>query len=608
MAATFGLDRTLSEVQKKIYGTRTQELTPAEVYRMFGLPIDPEFNLILYRALERRAISPDVAILQAIPRAVTNPYLMSIALCLRFGANPNMYVNAPKLGTIHILGYIYYVLGGDRFSSAEGADSAVLNTIVLMFIIKGSRPSLPVFDRNAGRIRSEMDTVAESISVTQWVTDQGYPHILDKITSGDPRELQKSVDSESLVQLAIYLDMPEISPRLFQASDQINAIRAHCHNVFDQIPVLNTVVGMDYETLEEAVTDLNATAYTALLSKGQSPSYLLLNRLLLDMQYFKTRGGIIALKELEYMLVQSVTTGSQLDLDQRTILATLGPDILEVVTKSYAVPYWLKVCKSSATRTPAELKHLAAALNLDPSMSTAALCRDISAMAKADKEALKEAAKRRQQLRMVADLGTMNEFLNGKTPNLTCRNRSSFTHDPLEYNDVDIAYYRDDQGAVWCFPSDRFSALLETGVNPYNQTALPDSFLAQVRYQITILEVLGIQATEVGVAVAKVPATFISAIDSLTSPDTMNEKTSAHSVQEFLSRGSVNGVALQTLRGATKDQMMAALRTIKYEVNIAPLTTSHALVTTARIVNHVAHTEPSAVKTFFQALSAEPLL
>jgi hypothetical protein len=365
------------------------------------------------------------------------------------------------------------------------------------------------------------------------------------------------------------------------------------------------MVMMDYKTLEEAVTDLNATAYTRLLARGQTPSYVLINRLLIDMKYFKDQGGIIALKELEYMLVQSVNMGAQLDLDQRTILATLGPDILDVVNKSYTVPYWLKVCKSTASRTPAELKHLAAALNLDPSMSTAALCNNISALAKVDKDALKEAAKRRQQLRMIADLGTMNEFLNGKMPNLTCRNRSSFTHDPLEYNDVDIAYYRDDQGAVWCFPSDTFGALLETGVNPYNQTLLPESFLTQLKYQIDILRSLGIQATEVGVTVAKVPATFLSAIDSLTSPDTITEKTSAQAVQEFISRGSANGIAPQTIRGATKDQLMAALRTINYHVNLTPLTTSHALVTTARIVNHVARSEPAALQTFFPALSSE---
>lgn len=92
MSQNMGLNRTLNEVQKKIYGKRTEELTPTEVYRMFGLPIDPEFNLILHRALERKAMSPDVAILQAIPRSVTNQYLTSITLCLRFGDNPNMYV------------------------------------------------------------------------------------------------------------------------------------------------------------------------------------------------------------------------------------------------------------------------------------------------------------------------------------------------------------------------------------------------------------------------------------------------------------------------------------------------------------------------------------
>lgn len=608
-----GLDRILNEVQKKVYGKRTEELTPSEVYHMFGESIDPEFNLILYRALERKAMNPDVAILQAIPRSVTNEYLTSIALCLRFGANPNMYVNAPKLGNIHLLGYIYYVLGGNRLTTVV-ADPSVLNTIVLMCVIKGARPSLPIFDSNAGKIRSEvsMSDGTSSISVIEWLNDQGYPHILEQVNVSDPNELQKSVAPDSLTQLAIYLDMPTLASRPFESRDMINAIRTHSHSTFERIPVLDVVVMMDFKSLDEAVIDLNATAYTGLLAKGQSPSYLLVNRILIDMKYFKDQGGIIALKELEYMLIQSVNTGTPLDLDQRTILATLGPDIVDVVSKSYGVPYWLKVCKNphSASRTPAELRNLATALNLDPSMSKAALCDNISTLAKVDKDALKEAAKRRQQMRMIADLGTMNEFLNGKTPNLTCRNRSSFTHDPLEYNDIDIAYYRDDQGAVWCFPSDTFAALVETGVNPYNQTVLPDSFVDQLKYQLNVLQLLGVQAGqgEVGVYLSKTPATFISAIDSLTSPDTITEKTSAQAVQEFISRGSQNGISPQTLRAATKDQMMAALRTINYDVNLAPLTSSHALITTARAMNHVARTDAGSMKTFFDSLSSEKYL
>src|SRR5688500_5443220 len=74
----------LNEVQKKIYGQRNEKLTPVEINRLFQVPVTPEFNLTIYRALQRNALNPDITLLQAIPRAITKEYLIPIALCLRF--------------------------------------------------------------------------------------------------------------------------------------------------------------------------------------------------------------------------------------------------------------------------------------------------------------------------------------------------------------------------------------------------------------------------------------------------------------------------------------------------------------------------------------------
>lgn len=607
------IDQTLNEVQKKIYGKRVEDLTPTDINRLFQVPINAEFNLILYRALERKAIDPDIAILQAIPRSITREYLIPISMCLRFGADPNMYVNVTKLGTIHILGYVYYTLGGDRFSDSDiVADQSILNTIVLMLIVKGSRSSHPMFDKNAGKITNEFNTRSQSLSVIEWLNDQGYSNILDKVNVTDPAELQKVVDRDSLTQLSIYLDYPLLSPRKYEPRDMANSIRAHSHSVFNQIPPLDTVVMMDHKSLDDAVVYLNATAYSKLLEHGQVPSYLLINKLLIDMRHYKDYGGIIATKELEYMLLRSVEAGSQLDPDQRIILSILGKDILDSVLKAYNIPYWRKVCKNpnSKSKIPDELKGLAVSLNIDPTMSKSAICESISGLSKADKDALKEAARRRQQLRLISNVGTMNEFLNGKTPNLNCRNKSLLSHDPFDYNDIDIAYYRDDQGAIWCFESDSFAAILENGINPYNQTKIPDSFKAQIKYQLDVLKLLGIDADrgEIGIYSSHVPVTFINSIDNLTNPDKINEKISQRALQEFIRLGNQNGISSELIRSLSKDQLMASLRTIDYNINMTPLSTSHALVTTARIIDHVNQTTPDVIKSFFEALSSEKFI
>lgn len=602
------VEAMLNEVQKKIYGQRNEKLTPVEINRLFQAPITPEFNLTIYRALQRNAINPDVTLLQAIPRARTKEYLIPIALCLRFGADANMYVDAPRLGTVHILGYVYNVLGVDKFSDdGPGADQDVLNTIILMLIAEGSRPSLPMFDRKGGKIRNENETPSTSLSVAEWLNDQGISTILDRVNVGDASELQRVVDKDSLTILSILLDMPTLMGRPYEPRDMLLSIRAFSPISFDKIPTPNTKVLLDFKSLDDAVTYLNSDAYMKLLRRGQLPSYLLINKILIGMRAYRNMGRIIAVQELEKMLTSSISVGTQLDQDQLSIISIMGRDILDSVTKEYEQPYWRKICKSPNPNgdTPEPLRRLAISLNIDPTMSQAAICESINTLSKSDKEALKEAARRRQQLRMAGDLGTMNEFLNGKVPNLVCRNKSLLQQDPFDYNDIDLAYYRDDQGAIWCFGSDSFATILESGVNPYNSTVLPNSFKEELRYRIDVLKRLGVDASrgEIGVYTSKIPITFTKSIDSLTAKDVVSERTSEDSLNGFIRLASANGISPETIRTLSKDRMTNALRSIGYNVNLAPLSTSHALVTTARIVDAVNRTDKDLVKQFFESLN-----
>lgn len=587
----------LNELQRKIYGQRNETLTPVEINRLFQISVTPEFNLIIYRALQREAINPDITILQAIPRAKSRDYLISIALCLRFGADANMYVDAPNLGTIHILGYVYNVLNDEE---SDDNQQNILNTVILMLIAEGARPSLPMFDRNAGKIKTQNElSRSSSLSVTEWLNNQGYVTILDRISVGDSSELQKVVDKESLTILSILLDKPSLMGRDYDSRDMTLAIRAFSATSFDKIPVPTIKVMMDFKSLDDAVTYLNSDAYSKLLKKGQLPSYLLINKILIGMRTYRNDSRLIAVQELERMLLSSVSIGTQLDQEQLNIISIMGADILAAVTKEYDQPYWRKICKSGTGDTPEQLRRLAMSLNIDPNMSQAAICESINTLSKSDKEELKEAAKRRQQTRMDSDLGKMNEFLNGKTPNLVCRNKALLPHDPSEYNDIDIAYYRDDQGAIWCFTSDNFAAILESGVNPYNSTILSPSFKEELQYQIAALKRLGLDVT--GGAI-KIPTTFSTAIDSLTVKDVITEKSSEQTLDSFISIAGNYGISPNTIRSLSKEAMMNALRSIGYNVNFMPLSTSHALISTAKIIEYINRTDPQSLTQFFDSI------
>ena len=616
MASVKQNDIMLNELQKKIFGQRNDKLTPVEINRLFQSPITPEFNLTLYVALQRNAINPDVTILQAIPRAKTKEYLIPIALCLRFGADSNMYVNAPKLGTIHILGYIYSILGGDRFNDSDMADENVLNTIILMLIAEGSRPSLPMYDKNAGKIHNDRDNIlpSTSLSVIEWLNDQGYNTILNRVNIGDSSELQRFVDKDSLQQLSILLDMPNLASRDYESRDMLLSIRSFSPISFDKIPTPTTLVMMDYKSLDDSVVYLNSVAYEKLTKRGQMPSYLLINKILIEMKTYKTLGRIIAVQELEKMLLSSISIGTQLDQDQLAIISTMGQDILSSVMKEYEQPYWRKICKapdipfnsnSKLPSVPEPLKRLAISLNIDPTMTKSSICENINNLSKADKEALKEAARKRQQLRINSEMGTMNEFLNDKVPNLVCRNKTLMQQNVLDYNDIDLAYYRDDQGAIWCFTSDLFASVLESGMNPYNSTLLPESFKQQLRYQIDVLKRLGINANrgEIGIYSSRIPITFDKSIDSLTTKDSVSEQSSERALDLFIQLASRNNISPETIRNLSKDQMSNALRSIDYNVNLSPLSTSHSLVTTSRIIEYLNLTDPDTVTVFFNSLN-----
>ena len=58
-----------------------------------------------------------------------------------------------------------------------------------------------------------------------------------------------------------------------------------------------------------------------------------------------------------------------------------------------------------------------------------------------------------------------------------------------------------------------------------------------------------------------------------------------------------------TIRTLTKDQINNALRSIGYNVNLIPLSTSHALVTAARIIEFIDRTDPDTVQKFFESLN-----
>lgn len=603
----------LSELQNRILGQRVTPLTPVEVNKLFQAPITVEFNLILLRGLQRKiqdsttgstdtttdVIDANLALVQAIAKATTEEYLIPIALCLRYGANSNMYIKVDKVGTMHIIGYVYFTLGRDGFAGSvnnisEPADEIVINTIIAMLIAKGSKATMPMFQQldpaNSKIISSQ------TLTVKDWLTQEGYTHILNELNVPNYSMLAPIIGVQSTVNLSIVLDLPQLKGREYNAADMTRAISSHSLITFKLIPIPTVRKMMDNRALVESVDYLNADAFERINMEGYTPSYILINHILTSMVYYRAKGDTIAVLELERMLKLCINTGSQLDQDQYNIVATLGLDLVSVVNASYDVPFWRKLCSNKSTELSPALRKLAINLNVDNTLNKAGICNRLADMAKSDKEVLKQAAAHRQQERLNSQLGNVNEYIGDKTANLTCSNKSSLANDPMSYNDADIAYYRDDAGTVWCFTSDQFQALKERRANVYTSVKLPDSFISQIDAKIALMKVLSDENT----ALTRVPRTFDQAIDTLANKDSISNVVSAAVLEQFYEVGARYSVSKSTINSLSKESMLAALNTVGYKLNFSLLTTGHALITTAHVVTQLEAVDQA---TFFTSVA-----
>lgn len=595
----------LGVVQEHLLGRRNVPLTPQEVAALFAAPITLEFNLLLLRGLQRVVtgsivLDPQLALIQALTNAYNEEYLIPVALCLRYGADPNIYVNMPNVGVVHLLGYMYITLDDNGLSSLMAgkrqADPITINTLAALLVAKGARASMPMFesiDPNNPRIMS-----SAPVSVREWLSEQGYVTVLDQIDVGSYTDLVNSLGVDKATKISIVLDLPQMKGREYVDTDLNLAIRSHSLVAINQIPIPTTRKWMDNAAMILTVDNLNADAFERLVQAGYMPSYILLNHMITSMKHYQSKGDTIAIVELERILKYSISTGAQLDQAQYDLVSTLGGPILSSINNSYDRPYWNKICSSPTSDLPPALQRLAISLGVDPGLTKAGVCTELNRMSQTDRGQLIQAARQRQQERLNANLGSPSQFINGNMANLSCQYGELLAHDPMSYNDMDLASYKSDDGNIYCFTSDQFGDLLDSKRNRYTQEPLPPAFLIMLRGKMDTLRLLGLTGP---VYATRVPETFDQALTKLDSKDSVGSRNSDLTVEKFLLLGADAGVNSKILTSATKDQLLAALNTVGYTISFDFLSASHALITTAYIVNQLSTQMQGA---FFDSLGA----
>ncbi len=564
--------------------------------------------------------------------------LIPVALALRYKANPNLYIRVAKIGNLHVLAYTYTQL-------FDLADPSVLNGIIIMLISSGASAALPAVSSTGGGIQLlNTQKLKNMKSVSEWLTADNYPHILDEVTTTDEFN---AVQPAFLIQLGTMMDRVDLVTigqlRLLQSNETYTediedktlwpdismeeVIRSHANKVLGQI--LSNKKGdqfyLSWENIENeelarwslygpltpqrtkllwlSAEYYNYPAYRLFIQLGFMPDYFLLNTILLIYKKAHLEQDAVLIVTMQNMIDRAIEMGLILDMNQFDIIAQTDDKYASTVQKLYATPYWEKVCRLPKIETGQnKLELLSAQLNLPPGQAKADRCREFKRLAGTDQQKLAQAAITRQQQRIATDMSTAEDYAEGKTASLLCRNRAIDKlrgTNPYEVNDVDLSYYRSDDGAIWCYTSDRYDDLITNSVNPITAQALPQSLVEDMQKKQDKIANMGLQPR----TPTNPPSTYSQNLQKLTASDTINNIENNKIETEFYNVALLQGVQKADIELLTTEQMAELLKEIGVsQIIVGQLTKlqlSHARVTFIRAAyDHIKDQQPLINRLF----------
>ena len=552
-----------------------EHLTSSEIKTILSESITSQKIVYLVIGMDKypKLVIPDLVLSQGVARLNTKSNLLPMSLALRYQANPNLYINVPKLGNVHILVYL--------LSTLVNADRALVYNAVYVLLVSGSNPTLPPY--NTKSINAE-DPVESS--VLEWVESRRLEFPLEKLfelvrTNKKPESRVDEINLNSIrMNSAILLDRYN----LLKAKDMINEfepIRYHANDIFNHLAE-NKSLRRKNEDLRLSIEHLNLPTFITLTRSGVIPvyntweigkagftnGYNTINTILLTMEKYKNDPVIS--NTLLRMLVEVLKNGAVFDNEQLAMLRRINSKAAEQAIKAYSEPFWSKECKLKTAPSSPRFSNLAANLSLDVTMPKQVTCKQLSIISEADKESLIAAAITRQRSRMAAETSMITDYVDD-TPTATCVNATDIN--PEEYADLDVVFYKDGRNMTWCFTRADYDTLLSTKANPVTMEKLPSSLLNTIRYKKQQLSDIGIADLDA--------MTITESIKLLMSEDTISSKESSDLLNEVLAAIGISRKKFDTISNKRLEDMSV---TTGNRVSLTGLTQKHAQYTFARAV------------------------
>lgn len=576
----------------------------------------PEGRLQLKTLLVKGSQDRGMVLLKAIEMGKTSLDLLPIAMCLRYGASPNMYINSRGLSAhIHLLAFVHKVLT----TTQVGEDYP--DTLIALLIMAGADLTKPVYDEKMGGIRSEEElltpssTIYDGPTVREWLRNEGYPLVEQYHLRGG---INNVIDVPVRRMLSILLDSREYMALYSQdmGSPQINSM------IFKSLGD-NVIAGLNLESYQilwtkgniaSAFKNLNVKGFNYVVKSGQLPTYPDINDMLVLAQRYMEKSKkeepdmktvkntqiankhAIAVGAIVDMIRISVNNGVVLDSHQRDILGGLDQKFFDEVNKAYEQPYWKKACFNPKQKeVPERLRKLALELNI-PTSSHEEVCTQLKRIHQSDKKEVKESAMRRKQVKLGADHGYISEFVNGAVPSLACSNSAKINGRPSDYSDLNISSYRNSRGNVYCFTSDKYEDILSTKHNIVSggREKFPDEFLDEVAFKLSVLKKAGFDLT-------RAPAHLTETLDTLWEVDKYED--TPVNIDRIVESLEDSGITRKKFLSLKADQIQAIADNLSIRSNFRLLTSRHAVMTLAWVLNWTKEKNPSLYKNIVSGVS-----
>lgn len=556
-------------------------------YSSIGIQdLNPEkFSYIVQGMIDKKIQT--TKILEMIVLVCKDTYGLSLtAICLRLGANANVYIPVQGTGEVHILGVVS--------KNKNNYDPRIFLLLITTLIHYGSNPGMPIFNQSQALMQ---DKPLSSQSVVDWYISNGYGSELAQLTQDKTfavlsPQLRKDMiiltDNAELYKLLV----SQAGPGSIGLEDMELAILAQSKNITTQFIFFNAQNPSLY-VLYDWVIKYYATSIPIELVKARCyPYYYQINHIILKMQLCAKNGYQVLLLQLVSILKTLVISGIDLDLYQFTMIKLVNDSVAKIIMDAYDVPYWKKTCSSPGGIPTSRLVQLARVLQYQGGDSKQEICSFIKNVSESDQTKIVGSAVNRQKERIAIMNSSPSDFVSGR-PTGVCYNTMLSGDEIYEYADMDIASYKDQHGHIYCFTRDLFPNLLETKINPYTREPLPPTFLEGLTRQYALLQTLGVQGP---------PETLGVGLKRLMAPDQINNDLDNQIIMRFNAEARKNMVPESALqRSALVPPITTTvLQNFGHTVIMEGLTPDHQYVTFVRTFMDDYQRDPARGAKFFE--------